>query len=119
MFFWTISCILQIVISPKRCSQVEVPETHQNIYLFVCFFSLELLKRFSLDLNSVCSCIACGLTTHKLKTITKSTEKSSQERPSSTVPVIKVSPERRLWETKYRPVQESDVKYQSKHKCRD
>lgn len=43
------------------------------------------------NLNSICCCISCCFTSHKLKTIPKPTQEPGQKGPASAIPVTQVS----------------------------
>lgn len=49
------------------------------------------------NLDSICRCVSCSLTTHKLEAIPKTTKETSQQGPDSSIRVFQISLQWWLW----------------------
>lgn len=68
----------------KKLFNSSLKSKHTNIRYF------DKTRCNKTHLDNICCCISGGLTSHKLKSIPKSTDKTHQQGPSSTIPVSQV-----------------------------
>lgn len=87
-----------------------------NVFSEDCIIILYL--RTLIYLNSICRCVSCSLAAHELEAIPKPAQKTCQEGPPSSIPVVEVSLEGRFRKVQHRAIEETDVQNEGDEKAR-